>query len=129
MNFLPGDQNLVTYFEGVKAEIQQRIADGEGAVRDERYRLFFDGMMNWNKVGWLADKFAAVNACVVAGRPAQRVDHADRALSRLRPGRPTGGRGPGPPHDPAGRGGVRRPEHPCPPGSAAWICRPSGCPV
>ncbi len=68
VNFLPGDQNLVTYFEGVKAEIQQRIANGEGAVKDEKYRLFFDGMMNWNKVGWLADKFAAVNACVVAGR-------------------------------------------------------------
>lgn len=68
VNFLPGDQNLVTYFEGVKAEIQQRIAAGEGAVKDEKYRLFFDGMMNWNKVGWLADKFAAVNACVVAGR-------------------------------------------------------------
>jgi len=68
VNFLPGDQNLVTYFEGVKAEIEQRIANGEGAVKDEKYRLFFDGMMNWNKVGWLADKFAAVNACVVAGR-------------------------------------------------------------
>ena len=68
VNFLPGDQNLVTYFEGVKAEIQQRIAAGEGAVKDEKYRLFFDGMMNWNKVGWLADKFASVNACVVAGR-------------------------------------------------------------
>ncbi|WP_417722514.1 2-hydroxyacyl-CoA dehydratase subunit D [Salipiger sp.] len=68
VNFLPGDQNLVDYFEGVKAEIVQRIADGEGAVKDEKYRLFFDGMMNWNKVGWLADKFASVNACVVAGR-------------------------------------------------------------
>ncbi|MGV0819057.1 2-hydroxyacyl-CoA dehydratase subunit D [Martelella sp. AMO21009] len=68
VNFLPGDQRLVDYFEAVKAEIEQRIACGEGAVKDEKYRLFFDGMMNWNKVGWLADKFAAVNACVVAGR-------------------------------------------------------------
>jgi benzoyl-CoA reductase subunit B len=68
VNFLPGDANLVAYFEGVKAEIEQRAAQGVGAVKDEKYRLFFDGMMNWNKVGWLADKFAAVNACVVAGR-------------------------------------------------------------
>ncbi|WP_324330691.1 2-hydroxyacyl-CoA dehydratase family protein [Paracoccus solventivorans] len=68
VNFLPGDQNIVTYFEGVLAECKERIARGEGAVKDEKYRLFFDGMMNWNKVGWLADKFAAVNACVVAGR-------------------------------------------------------------
>jgi benzoyl-CoA reductase subunit B len=68
VNFLPGTQAIVDYFEAVKAEIQERVANGEGAVKDEKYRLFFDGMMNWNKIGWLADKFAAVNATVVAGR-------------------------------------------------------------
>jgi benzoyl-CoA reductase/2-hydroxyglutaryl-CoA dehydratase subunit BcrC/BadD/HgdB len=68
VNFLPGTQRLVDYFEAVKAEIQERIARGEGAVPQEKYRLFFDGMMNWNKVGWLAEKFAAVDATVVAGR-------------------------------------------------------------
>ncbi|MCK9505787.1 MAG: 2-hydroxyacyl-CoA dehydratase family protein [Porticoccaceae bacterium] len=68
VNFLPGTQAIVDYFESVKAEIKQRIADGEGAVPNEKYRFFFDGMMNWNKVGWLADKFAAVDATVVAGR-------------------------------------------------------------
>ena len=68
VNFLPGTQRIVDYFEAVKAECQERIANGEGAVKTEKYRLFFDGMMNWNKVGWLADKFAAVDACVVAGR-------------------------------------------------------------
>src|SRR5690606_13380121 len=57
VNFLPGTQAIVDYFESVKAEIKQRIADGEGAVPNEKYRFFFDGMMNWNKVGWLADKF------------------------------------------------------------------------
>lgn len=68
MSFLPGDQNIVDYFQGVKDEIAARVARGEGAVKDEKYRLFFDGMMTWNKVGWLADKFASVNATVVAGR-------------------------------------------------------------
>ena len=68
VNFLPGTQRIVDYFEAVKAEIQQRIVDGVGAVPNEKYRLFFDGMMNWNKIGWLADKFAAVDAAVVAGR-------------------------------------------------------------
>jgi benzoyl-CoA reductase subunit B len=68
VNFLPGTQAIVDYFEAVKAEMQERVANGEGAVKDEKYRLFFDGMMNWNKIGWLADKFAAVNATVVAGR-------------------------------------------------------------
>jgi len=68
VNFLPGTQSIVDYFQAVKDEIQQRVADGEGAVKNEKYRLFFDGMMNWNKVGWLADKFASVGAAVVAGR-------------------------------------------------------------
>jgi benzoyl-CoA reductase/2-hydroxyglutaryl-CoA dehydratase subunit BcrC/BadD/HgdB len=68
MSFLPGDQNIVDYFQGVKDELIERRNTGEGAVKGEKYRLFFDGMMNWNKVGWLADKFAQVNACVVAGR-------------------------------------------------------------
>jgi benzoyl-CoA reductase subunit B len=34
-------------------------------VKNEKYRLFFDGMMNWNKVGWLADKFARRRGVVV----------------------------------------------------------------
>ena len=68
VNFLPGEQSIVDYFQAVKGEIATRIAAGEGAVKNEKYRLFFDGMMNWNKVGWLADKFASVGANVVAGR-------------------------------------------------------------
>lgn len=56
------------YFETVLAEVKQRVKDGEGAVPDEKYRLFFDGIMNWNKVGWLANKFARWDAAVVAGR-------------------------------------------------------------
>jgi benzoyl-CoA reductase/2-hydroxyglutaryl-CoA dehydratase subunit BcrC/BadD/HgdB len=52
----------------VKDEIQQRAARGEGAVPHEKYRVFFDGMMNWNKIGWLAEKFAAADTAVVAGR-------------------------------------------------------------
>ena len=35
---------------------------------NERYRLVWDGIMNWNKLGWLADKFARHGAAVVAGR-------------------------------------------------------------
>ena len=37
-------------------------------MRKERYRLFFDGIMNWTKVGWLAEKFAKYDAAVIAGR-------------------------------------------------------------
>ena len=60
INFLPGDQKLVDYFETVKAEIAERVGQRRRLGADEKYRLFFDGIMNWNKIGWLADKFAAL---------------------------------------------------------------------
>ncbi|MBL8588397.1 MAG: 2-hydroxyacyl-CoA dehydratase [Methylobacteriaceae bacterium] len=68
LNFMPGTQAIVDYFQMLRDEIAGRVARGEGAVKNEKYRLFFDGMMNWNRVGWLADKFASVGASVVAGR-------------------------------------------------------------
>lgn len=68
INFLPGNQALVDYFQAVKNEIQQRLRDGVSAVPGERYRLYFDGIMNWNKLGWLARKTAELNAAVVCGR-------------------------------------------------------------
>lgn len=68
VNFLPGDQRIVDYFETKKAEIQTRVDQGIGSVPTEKYRLFWDGIMNWNKIGWLADKFANYDACVVSGR-------------------------------------------------------------
>ncbi len=68
INFLPASQELVVYFAAVKAEIEQRIAEGVPAVRDERYRVYFDGFMNWNKLGFLARKFAAHDVAVIAGR-------------------------------------------------------------
>ena len=37
-------------------------------MENERYRLYFDGIMNWNKLGLLARKFAEYDVAVVAGR-------------------------------------------------------------
>ena len=68
INFLPGNQALVDYFAGVKSEIQQRIVDGISGVANERYRVYFDGIMNWNKLGFLTRKFAEYDVAVVAGR-------------------------------------------------------------
>ena len=68
VNFLPGGPEIVNYFEIKKAEIQDRINKGIGSAPTEKYRLFWDGIMNWNKIGWLADKFAGYDACIVAGR-------------------------------------------------------------
>lgn len=51
INNLPIGPHLVDLFRNIKTEVQQRVADGAGAIHNERYRLYFDGIMNWNKVG------------------------------------------------------------------------------
>jgi benzoyl-CoA reductase subunit B len=68
INFLPANQQLVDFFAGVLAEVEQRVADGVAAVTDERYRVYFDGFMNWNHLGLLSRKFAAHDVAVIAGR-------------------------------------------------------------
>ncbi|WP_328611205.1 2-hydroxyacyl-CoA dehydratase family protein [Amycolatopsis sp. NBC_00345] len=68
INFLPGSQALVDYFADVRDEIQGRIDHGVSAVKDEKYRLYFDGIMNWNKLGYLSRKFAEHGVAVLAGR-------------------------------------------------------------
>jgi benzoyl-CoA reductase subunit B len=68
INFLPGNQALVDYFVGMRDEIEQRLRDGVVALPNEKYRLAFDGIMNWNKLGWLANKFASHDSAVMVGR-------------------------------------------------------------
>ena len=68
INQLPCTTDIVDYFTAVRDEVAERVKNGVGAVPKEKYRLFFDGIMNWNKVGWLAEKFARYDAAVVVGR-------------------------------------------------------------
>lgn len=68
INFLPASQELVDFYAAVLAEVRQRVADGVGSVTSERYRVYFDGFMNWNHLGLLSRKFASHDVAVVAGR-------------------------------------------------------------
>jgi benzoyl-CoA reductase subunit B len=68
VNFVAAGPPIVDYFRAVKSEIETRIAAGVGTIPRERYRLFWDGIMNWNKIGWLSNKFAGMDAAMVAGR-------------------------------------------------------------
>lgn len=68
INFLPAGPELVEYFTAIRDEVAARAEAGIGAVSDERYRLYFDGIMNWNKLGVLARLFAEHKVAVVAGR-------------------------------------------------------------
>ena len=68
VNFLPSGPPIVDYFQKLKDEISGRVDAGIGSVPNEKYRLFWDGIMNWGKLGWMAEKFANYDACMVAGR-------------------------------------------------------------
>lgn len=68
INFLPASQELVDYFTRIRDEIADRVKNGVAAIEGERYRVYFDGIMNWNKLGVLARVFAEHKVAVVAGR-------------------------------------------------------------
>lgn len=68
VNYLSGWPGTVEALQAAKDEISQRVAQGVGTIPVERYRLFWEGIMNWNKLGWLAKKFANFDAAVIAGR-------------------------------------------------------------
>ncbi|PKN68537.1 MAG: 2-hydroxyglutaryl-CoA dehydratase [Deltaproteobacteria bacterium HGW-Deltaproteobacteria-12] len=63
---LRGTQQAVDYYQGLLAEMEQRIADGIGAVENEKYRLLWDNLPVWYRTKWLSEKFAAADACLVA---------------------------------------------------------------
>jgi benzoyl-CoA reductase subunit B len=68
VNYLSGLPGTVEAMQAAKDEIIDRIKHGVSAVPNEKYRLFWEGIMNWNRLGWMANKFANYDACVVAGR-------------------------------------------------------------
>ncbi len=63
---LRGDVRAEAYYETLVAELEQRVADGVGAVDDEALRFYWDGMPVWGKLRGHAELFAANKTCVVA---------------------------------------------------------------
>jgi benzoyl-CoA reductase/2-hydroxyglutaryl-CoA dehydratase subunit BcrC/BadD/HgdB len=63
---LRGDPRANDFYEVLLAELQQRVADGVGAVDDETYRIYWEGMPLWGRLRANAQLFLANRACVVA---------------------------------------------------------------
>lgn len=63
---LRGTQQTVDYYKMLLAEMQQRVAEGIGAVPREKYRLLWDNLPVWYRTKWLSEKFASQDACLVA---------------------------------------------------------------
>lgn len=72
INYAIGQPDCVEIFRTLRRELTERVSRKEGAVFNEKYRLYWDGIMCWPKFGHLADKFANLGACVVAGRYTHR---------------------------------------------------------
>jgi benzoyl-CoA reductase/2-hydroxyglutaryl-CoA dehydratase subunit BcrC/BadD/HgdB len=63
---LRGDERAERYYDILIAELEERVANGIGAVDDETYRLYWEGMPVWGKLRENAEQFAGQKTCVVA---------------------------------------------------------------
>jgi benzoyl-CoA reductase/2-hydroxyglutaryl-CoA dehydratase subunit BcrC/BadD/HgdB len=72
---LRGTQQCVDYYETLLAEIQQRVENGIAAVPGERFRLGWDNLPIWFKIGSLSKKFAEHKACLVVATYANAWAH------------------------------------------------------
>jgi benzoyl-CoA reductase/2-hydroxyglutaryl-CoA dehydratase subunit BcrC/BadD/HgdB len=53
-------------YKKLLAELKERVAKKEGAVENERYRIYWDGMPVWGRLGAHARLFSDLKACVLA---------------------------------------------------------------
>ena len=63
---LRGDARAEEYYELLSTELAERVEAGVGAVDDEKYRLYWEGMPVWGKLRDHATLFASQKTCVVA---------------------------------------------------------------
>ncbi|MFX0000397.1 MAG: 2-hydroxyacyl-CoA dehydratase subunit D [Candidatus Hermodarchaeota archaeon] len=63
---LRGTSQAVEYYKNLLTELQERIEKNIGAVEDERFRLYWEGMPIWGRLKHYSELFAALRVCVVA---------------------------------------------------------------
>ena len=63
---LRGTQVVLDYYKILLDEMKERVANGISAVPNERYRLLWDNIPVWYRMRWLSEKFASLDACLVA---------------------------------------------------------------
>jgi benzoyl-CoA reductase/2-hydroxyglutaryl-CoA dehydratase subunit BcrC/BadD/HgdB len=61
-----GTQYAVDYYKILLSELQERIINKTGAIQEEKYRLYWDGMPLWFKLSSMAKLFARLDTCIVA---------------------------------------------------------------
>ena len=70
-----GTAQCVEYYEGLLEEMKDRVAKGIAAVPGEQFRLGWDNLPIWFKMGALSKRFAQYKACLVAATYASAWAH------------------------------------------------------
>ncbi len=63
---LRGTEQAVDYYKLLYKELKERVEDGVGAVEDERFRIYWEGMPIWGRLRGHSELFAKNLACVAA---------------------------------------------------------------
>jgi benzoyl-CoA reductase/2-hydroxyglutaryl-CoA dehydratase subunit BcrC/BadD/HgdB len=61
-----GTREAVDYYKILLKELKERVDNGIGAVEDEKFRLYWEGMPVWGRLRAHSELFAGLNACVLA---------------------------------------------------------------
>ena len=61
-----GTQKAVDVFKALLSELEERIQSGEGAITDERFRIYWEGMPVWGRLRAHSELFTGLNANVLA---------------------------------------------------------------
>lgn len=63
---LRGNSQAVEYYKVLLKELEDRVANKEGAVEGEKFRLYWEGMPIWGKLRDLAEFFIGFKTAVIA---------------------------------------------------------------
>jgi len=63
---LRGKPQAVEYYNVLLKELEERVANKEGAVEGEKFRLYWEGMPIWGKLRDLAEFFIGLKTAVIA---------------------------------------------------------------
>jgi benzoyl-CoA reductase/2-hydroxyglutaryl-CoA dehydratase subunit BcrC/BadD/HgdB len=62
---LRGTRDAVTFYRKLQTEVEERVARGQGAIREERHRLLWDNIAIWYRLFRLFNLFSEAGACFV----------------------------------------------------------------
>ena len=63
---LRGTEQAVDYYKLLYKELKERVENGVGAVEDEKFRLYWEGMPIWGRLRGHSELFGGNRACVAA---------------------------------------------------------------